>query len=52
MAYCKNCGNELEERSIRCEECGEVCSNELKHSDDKASILHVFIGLFLPNKKD
>lgn len=48
MAYCRKCGNKLDDQSRRCSECGEMYKDEYNYSEDTPSILHLLVGLFLP----
>lgn len=48
MAYCKRCGNEIEERATRCDECGEMVIDERSVLDDNPSVWHLFAGLCIP----
>ena len=46
--YCKNCGNEIDDKAVICPNCGVATDNNLSSSNDTGSIGWGILGCCIP----
>ena len=47
MAYCRNCGAEIDEKAVMCPVCGTLQKN-LSPANDSYEIIWMIVGFFIP----